>query len=200
MYPKTCSSGEKASFHRERWLRETPLGPSSRPRIYWTIGFITMAITKTKHKVSSNCRTVLNTVYWISIMRILSNSSCGRFLVLSQKSILYIGLQGSPVIIPDSKVHGANMGPIWGRQDPGGPHAGPMNFAIWDCKWSAPMMSRYVWWSNCCSGSPWANTIIYSYAWRILLNMSINFCLYRINFSVKRSNIRTVVVFACRWA
>ena len=34
--------------------------------------------------------------------------------------------------IPDSKVHGANMGPIWGRQDPGGPHVGPMNFAIWD--------------------------------------------------------------------
>ena len=24
------------------------------------------------------------------------------------------------------------MGPIWGRQDPGGPHVGPMNFAIWD--------------------------------------------------------------------
>ena len=34
--------------------------------------------------------------------------------------------------IPDSKVYGANMGPIWGRQDPGGPHVGPMNFAIWD--------------------------------------------------------------------
>ena len=33
---------------------------------------------------------------------------------------------------PDSKVHGANMGPTWGRQDPGGPHVGPMNFAIWD--------------------------------------------------------------------
>ena len=32
---------------------------------------------------------------------------------------------------PDSKVHGANMGPIWGRQDPVGPHVGPMNFAIW---------------------------------------------------------------------
>ena len=32
---------------------------------------------------------------------------------------------------PDSKVHGANMGPIWGRQAPGGPHVGPMNFAIW---------------------------------------------------------------------
>ena len=32
---------------------------------------------------------------------------------------------------PDSKVHGASMGPIWGRQDPGGPHVGPMYFAIW---------------------------------------------------------------------
>ena len=31
----------------------------------------------------------------------------------------------------DSKVHGANMGPIWGRQDPGGPHVGSMNIAIW---------------------------------------------------------------------
>ena len=32
---------------------------------------------------------------------------------------------------PNNKVHGANMGPIWGRQDPGVPHVGPMNFAIW---------------------------------------------------------------------
>ena len=24
-----------------------------------------------------------------------------------------------------------DMGPIWGRQDPDGPHVGPMNFAIW---------------------------------------------------------------------
>ena len=32
---------------------------------------------------------------------------------------------------PDSKIPGANMGPIWGQQDPGGPHIGPMNFAIW---------------------------------------------------------------------
>ena len=35
---------------------------------------------------------------------------------------------------PDSKVHGDNMGPIWGRQDPGGPHVGPMNLAIWAVK------------------------------------------------------------------
>ena len=32
----------------------------------------------------------------------------------------------------DSKVHGANMGSIWGRQDPGGSHVGPIHFAIWE--------------------------------------------------------------------
>ena len=31
-------------------------------------------------------------------------------------------------------VHGANIGPIWGRRDPGGPYVGPMNFAILDSK------------------------------------------------------------------
>ena len=33
---------------------------------------------------------------------------------------------------PDNKIHGANMGPILGRLDPDGSHAGPMNFAIWE--------------------------------------------------------------------
>ena len=32
---------------------------------------------------------------------------------------------------PDSKVHGDNMGLIRGRQDPGGPHVGSMDLAIW---------------------------------------------------------------------
>ena len=32
---------------------------------------------------------------------------------------------------PDNKVYGAKMGPTWGRQEPGGPHVGPMNLAIW---------------------------------------------------------------------
>ena len=31
---------------------------------------------------------------------------------------------------PDSKVHGANMRPIWVLSAPDGPHVGPMNFAI----------------------------------------------------------------------
>ena len=32
---------------------------------------------------------------------------------------------------PDSEIHGANVGPTAGRQDPGGPHVGHMNLAIW---------------------------------------------------------------------
>ena len=34
--------------------------------------------------------------------------------------------------IPDSKVHGTNMGPIWVLSAPDGPHIGPMNLAIRD--------------------------------------------------------------------
>ena len=32
----------------------------------------------------------------------------------------------------DSKIHGGNMGPTWGRQDPGGSHVGHTNLVIWD--------------------------------------------------------------------
>ena len=35
-------------------------------------------------------------------------------------------------ISPDSKVHGANMGPTWVLSAPGGPHVGFMNLAIWE--------------------------------------------------------------------
>ena len=42
--------------------------------------------------------------------------------------------------IPDSKVHGANMGPIWGRQDSDGPHVGPMNLVIWDVTLTVPLV------------------------------------------------------------
>ena len=34
--------------------------------------------------------------------------------------------------IPDSKVHGANVGPTWVLSAPEGPHIGPMNLAIRD--------------------------------------------------------------------
>ena len=47
---------------------------------------------------------------------------------------------------PDSKVHGANMRPIWGRQDPGGPHVDLMNLAIWDkfCLYKSMILSTNI--------------------------------------------------------
>ena len=50
--------------------------------------------------------------------------------ILSDNSTTYINIYTIVITAPDSKVHGANMGPIWGRQVPGGPHVGPMNLAI----------------------------------------------------------------------
>ena len=37
---------------------------------------------------------------------------------------------------PDSNVPEANMRPIRSRQDPGGPHVGPLNFTIWGVTWA----------------------------------------------------------------
>ena len=56
-----------------------------------------------------------------------------RKFIIRMKSVgLCLYIVEVVVVILDSKVHGTNMGPIWGRQDPGGPYVGPMNFAIWD--------------------------------------------------------------------
>ena len=54
----------------------------------------------------------------VSARVISSYQSTHHFAVLAQ--------------FPDSKVYGANMGPTWGRQDPGWPDVGPMNLAIRD--------------------------------------------------------------------
>ena len=44
--------------------------------------------------------------------------------------------------IPDSKVNGVNVRRTWGRQDPGGPHVGHMNFAIWDISYRTNDFNR----------------------------------------------------------
>ena len=61
---------------------------------------------------------------------------------------------------PNSKVDGANMGPIWGRQDPDGPHLGPMNFAIWAVHWK-PLKKGWwckVWKCSLLAWSCWTNS------------------------------------------
>ena len=48
----------------------------------------------------------------------------------------------SDCINPNSEVHGAYMGPTWGRQDPGVPHFGPMILDIWVRKYLPLGISR----------------------------------------------------------
>ena len=55
---------------------------------------------------------------------------------MSDSSTVHYKEQAMVDVIPDSKLPGANVGPIWGWQDPGGPHVGPMNLAIWDIVFS----------------------------------------------------------------
>ena len=58
----------------------------------------------------------------------MARASLSSVLSWYQAALPYIHIW----YIPDSKVHGAKMGPTWGRQDPGGPRVGHMNLAIWD--------------------------------------------------------------------
>ena len=69
----------------------------------------------------------------------------------------------------DSNVHGANMGPSWGRKDPGGPYLGPMNFAIW-------VLTHYTfsWWCDCSFNCFW-NAIIFS-----ILQCSARMCFHSV--------------------
>ena len=67
----------------------------------------------------------------------------GREKRKQKEMILYFGKMNPTHTSPDSKVHGAYMGPTWGRQDPGGPHVGPMNLAM-----RVPMLSsELILWS-----------------------------------------------------
>ena len=53
----------------------------------------------------------------------------------------------------DSKVHAANVGPTWGPQDPGEPHVGHMNFAIWEYMYVSSFVTgspNIAWWLASC--------------------------------------------------
>ena len=74
-----------------------------------------------------------STAYW-PVCRSLNSkhTECNKIVIITSKRHFYVINIFSLRIIPDKKVHGANIGPIWGRQDPGGPHVGPINLAIWE--------------------------------------------------------------------
>ena len=48
---------------------------------------------------------------------------------------------------PDSKVHGANMGPSWDLLAPDGPHVIPMNLDIWEPFQRLDVVYFYIKWT-----------------------------------------------------
>ena len=98
---------------------------TERNKLYWTTVWL---IFYWKYGVIQSSTTIIEIIqgYGICVTLILIQG-----LVYPTRHYIIVCLY-SMEYIPDSKVHGASMGPIWGRQDPGGPHVGPMNFAIWD--------------------------------------------------------------------
>ena len=104
---------------------------------------------------------------------------------------------------PDSKVHGANMGPIWGRQDPGGPHVGPVNFAIWVNNDDLEDYLELQWMFSChCLMLIWY--LIYAHYWVsycILIGTKILQILmghHLAIFEILRSRWRVVWVLVCK--
>ena len=92
--------------------------------------FIKQSWSSRKTQLWNGCRVNLY-ICWLK--KVLCPGILGRWIdenhsILPPMYGVYIKISDH---LPDSKVHGANMGPIWGRQDPGGPHIGPMNLAIW---------------------------------------------------------------------
>ena len=63
-------------------------------------------------------------VHWMSWISISSRVTMNRNgFSIATSSMVIISLSGYIVTYPE---HGANVGPIWGRQDRGGPHVGPI--------------------------------------------------------------------------
>ena len=81
---------------------------------------------------------------------------------------------------PDSKVHGANMGPTWVLPAPYGPHVGPMNFTIW-LHWPIMPLPCYILHiSGFHWDSQWAITVGLSFGstWKVLITSHITHISY----------------------
>ena len=77
-----------------------------------------------------------NIFAWSNLKQSLSFESekrytCTLFNTLVAGNLWYGEWPKHHYLHPDSKLHGANKGPVWGRQDPCLSHVGPMNIAIW---------------------------------------------------------------------
>ena len=91
------------------------------------------------------------------------------------------------MVVPDSKIHGANVGPTWGRQDPGGPHVGHTNLGIWGIY---HRIFRTLWWLYTPSSSINLFQIQQYFNLFPILETWIRNCLSKTNFKFPRGSWR----------
>ena len=111
-----------------------PLSPKAKTWIVWInsrlISYsscITIIMCGVIYRWLSN--TAVTQVQWQGNY-LSDDKSCGTNCVSIKFEMMIACL--NIVHNPDSNIHGANMGTIWGRQDPGGSHVVHMNLAIWE--------------------------------------------------------------------
>ena len=112
-------------------------------------------------------------------------STC-KYLYINKLPLLFICLYFVFLLscsnhnTPDSKVYGANMGPIWGRQDPGGPHIGPVNFAVWEWIWpsctGAIGLKHWTHWGRDKMTALSQTTFSNTFLWTKIVVFSLQFC------------------------
>ena len=81
---------------------------------------------------------------FIIIMNVWGSKCFQNFACLQTRYITFVNFSWKASLIARF------MGPIWGRQDPCGPHVGPMNFAIWDITQTGNIHILRVYIRLCC--------------------------------------------------
>ena len=85
---------------------------------------------------------------WLLVVRYIGRWVRKRrasFILLCSTVVIFmdVSVKGVRWLLPDNKIHGANIGPTWVLSAPDGPHVGPMNLAIRVINWlydrSAPV-------------------------------------------------------------
>ena len=111
---QTCFSGEKACFHRERRLGESPLGPSSRPRIRdqvrcirWGQTSLFYAATSLLNWYKMACMgDILHILIWMTFISILSMyAQFGTYMYFRWRIIAV--LRQSPAVLMFVDITGA---------------------------------------------------------------------------------------------
>ena len=85
------------------------------------------------HHVNALCNMRTCSIHNTNLTKLQIQQFVGKHLICWSQFILLsltISNDFAWSISPDSKVHGANMGPTWVLSAPDGPHVGPMNLAI----------------------------------------------------------------------